>query len=59
MILFCSGEGPALYQVLAEHRGVTGGMMASTHVYDMTGAGGAQPPAAIGIHIFYSFLVEA
>ncbi|XP_077301183.1 splicing factor 3b subunit 2 [Arctopsyche grandis] len=41
------GETPVLYQVLAERRGVTAGMMASTHVYDMTGAGGNQPPAAL------------
>lgn len=42
MILFCllRNETPALYQVLAEKRveRVGGAMMASTHIYDMSGA---------------------
>lgn len=41
-------ETPVLYQVLPEKRvdRVGGAMMASTHIYDMTGAG-APPPGAI------------
>lgn len=43
------GETPALYQVLQERRteGLGTSMMGSTHVYDMTGAGGQAPPAVI------------
>ncbi|XP_044727887.1 splicing factor 3B subunit 2 [Chrysoperla carnea] len=43
------GETPVLYQVLPERRNERLGtaMMASTHVYDMTGAGGAPPPAVL------------
>nr|CAD7427047.1 unnamed protein product [Timema monikensis] len=42
------GETPALFQVLPEKRmdRVGGAMMASTHIYDMTGAG-APPPAPV------------
>lgn len=43
------GETPALYTVLQEKRaeGLAGSMMGSTHVYDMTGAGGQAPPSVI------------
>jgi len=51
MILFLcfSGETPALYQVLPEKRmdRVGNAMMASTHIYDMTGT--SAPPPGIGI----------
>ncbi|XP_026462141.1 splicing factor 3B subunit 2-like [Ctenocephalides felis] len=42
-------ETPVLYQVLPERRTdrIGSAMMGSTHVYDMTGAGGAQPPSVI------------
>lgn len=41
-------ETPVLYQVLPEKRmdRVGGAMMASTHIYDMTGAGGPPPPVS-------------
>ncbi|XP_015124180.1 splicing factor 3B subunit 2 [Diachasma alloeum] len=44
------GDTPAaLYTVLQERRteGLGGSMMGSTHVYDMTGAGGQAPPSVI------------
>ncbi|XP_058790919.1 splicing factor 3B subunit 2 isoform X2 [Phymastichus coffea] len=43
------GETPALYTVLQERRteGLGSSMMGSTHVYDMTGAGGQAPPSVI------------
>ncbi|XP_015604451.1 splicing factor 3B subunit 2 [Cephus cinctus] len=43
------GETPALYTVLQERRaeGLGASMMGSTHVYDMTGAGGQAPPSVI------------
>ncbi|XP_034938973.1 splicing factor 3B subunit 2-like [Chelonus insularis] len=43
------GDTPALYTVLQERRteGLGASMMGSTHVYDMTGAGGQAPPSVI------------
>ncbi|CAB0043719.1 unnamed protein product [Trichogramma brassicae] len=43
------GDTPALYTVLHEKRteGLGNSMMGSTHVYDMTGAGGQAPPSVI------------
>ena len=43
------GDTPALYTVLQERRteGLGNSMMGSTHVYDMTGAGGQAPPSVI------------
>ena len=43
------GDTPALYTVLQEKRseGLGTSMMGSTHVYDMTGAGGQAPPSVI------------
>ncbi|KAJ8672989.1 hypothetical protein QAD02_004250 [Eretmocerus hayati] len=43
------GDTPALYTVLQERRtdGLGTSMMGSTHVYDMTGAGGQAPPSVI------------
>ena len=43
------GDTPALYTVLQERRteGLGSNMMGSTHVYDMTGAGGQAPPSVI------------
>lgn len=39
MFVVSSGDTPALYQVLPERRvGLTQGMMASTHVYDISAA---------------------
>jgi hypothetical protein len=39
MCCVCRGDTPALYQVLPERRvGLTAGMMASTHVYDINAA---------------------
>lgn len=61
ILFYCnifSGETPVLYQVLAERRGVTAGMMASTHVYDMTGAGGNQPPAALGNYYNSNYIIH-
>lgn len=43
------GETPALFTVLQERRteGLGASMMGSTHIYDMTGAGGQAPPTVI------------
>lgn len=43
------GDTPALYTVLQERmtEGLGASMMGSTHVYDMTGAGGQAPPSVI------------
>lgn len=43
------GDTPALYTILHEKRteGLGTSMMGSTHVYDMTGAGGQAPPSVI------------
>lgn len=43
------GDTPALYTILNEKKtdGLGTSMMGSTHVYDMTGAGGQAPPSVI------------
>lgn len=48
------GDTPALYQVLPERRvGLTSGMMASTHVYDINAAN----PGKIYFITWFSFVV--